>query len=307
MRERPKTRATAASSRRPSRPVGNGEGAPVARHRHQRPSRRPGCGALVARSRPAAGAVAIGAGLSDEVTAPITMRRVGEVEDRPVGQVDPVDDVPAQRTRVAEQPVAQVAERAAEQQPEADRPAAGAQPPRGGDDERRRPRGHQREDDRRAARPARRPRPGCGSAAGPARRGPARRRPVGPRCDATTSLLTRSTTKASTAAAEQDRELTAAEPVGRRVPVSGAGAPIVQGLAGPVVTVLLYRLVDRTRRPRPGAASAPPCVHCRGADHGATASAALALECGTAPTGTSSGACSQERPGDGGSPGASTP
>ena len=51
---------------------------------------------------------------------------VGQVEDRPVVQVDPVDDVAAQRAGRPEQPVTEVAERAAEQQAERPGPAGRA-------------------------------------------------------------------------------------------------------------------------------------------------------------------------------------
>ena len=53
---------------------------------------------------------------------------IGQVEDGPVVQVDPVDDVAAQRARGPKEPVAEVAERAAEQQPERPGPAGRRQP-----------------------------------------------------------------------------------------------------------------------------------------------------------------------------------
>src|SRR5664279_2663817 len=74
-------------------------------------------------------------------------RRVGEVEDRPVGPVgaeeaDPVDDVSSSEPGRAEDAVDEVAERATEHQAERDRPAGRAHPAGSAQDH-----GHHRERD----------------------------------------------------------------------------------------------------------------------------------------------------------------
>ena len=110
VRERPNIRARAASTRSPASPSGtrttpvvDASGVPVVGPRLRvavEPDRRG-----TAWSRISAGA---------DVDAD-----VGDVEDRPVRQHEEVDDVAAQRPRVAEEPVGEVAGDAGQQQPEA--------------------------------------------------------------------------------------------------------------------------------------------------------------------------------------------
>src|SRR6202034_3677387 len=74
-------------------------------------------------------------GEQDEQDATAGNGGVGQVEHGPVaGQLDPVDDVSAKGPRRAEDPVDEVAGRAAEQQAEADRPADAPQVPGGAQD-----------------------------------------------------------------------------------------------------------------------------------------------------------------------------
>ena len=65
---------------------------------------------------------------------PADHRRIGHVEHRPPADRQEVDDMPPQRSRRAEEPVDQVAHRAAEDHAEADRPPRRHQPPAHPDD-----------------------------------------------------------------------------------------------------------------------------------------------------------------------------
>ena len=119
VRERPNSRATA-QRRGAARPARRAPAAAVGRHGSTARS-------LVAgwRRGPSNRRSRCSARTTTASTAPQHDRRVGEVEDRPVASADadPVDDVTAPDAGRPEDPVDQVAERAAEEQPERDRPA----------------------------------------------------------------------------------------------------------------------------------------------------------------------------------------
>src|ERR1700729_1756899 len=130
-RDSPNILASAASSRSPSRPSG------TASRRSSGSVIGPGRWWLRIRGGGAgAGAVQADTEQSeqDDQDAGADDGGVGQVEDRPVGQLDPVDDAALERAGGAEDPVEQVAGGPAEQQAQRDGPAHAAQVARGTQD-----------------------------------------------------------------------------------------------------------------------------------------------------------------------------
>ena len=130
VRDSPNSREIAASTRSPASPLGTcSTFMPGDAHA----SRRPRCAPASSWSHRLSGRVVGVDALAVETDAAQAQqdeqhrgdgdRAVGDVEDRPVRELDEVDDVAAERCRVAEDPVGDVAERAAEEEAERDRPA----------------------------------------------------------------------------------------------------------------------------------------------------------------------------------------
>src|SRR4051794_20019688 len=135
VREKPKSRASATSRRRPSNPSGTG-------------SNR--VSAIRVPPGPSVDVDAEGGEAGGQDGAAHD-RRVGQVEDRPVlavgaEEADPVDDVSPKDARVAEDAIGEVAQRAAEDEPERDGPAGRAHAAGGPDDEDDHRDGHRGED-----------------------------------------------------------------------------------------------------------------------------------------------------------------
>src|SRR6476620_3593256 len=138
VRDRPKSRARAASTRSPSRPSGTGSA---------RTSDIALCPAGGVPGLALRGALPVDAdaaqGEQGDQDGRGHHRRVGDVEDRPVRQLQEVHDVPAAGPGRAHHPVGEVAQRAAEQQAEGPGPPPAAEAAAGGHDDRDDAAGHQ--------------------------------------------------------------------------------------------------------------------------------------------------------------------
>ena len=130
VRDSPNSREIAASTRSPARPLGTCstfEGCLAGRVSEVSLTSR--ATPLPDPRRPVRPSMPMPRRLSStNSTAATRDRAVGDVEDRPVRQLDEVDDLAPERRRVAEDAVGDVAERATEDQPERDRPGPAAQP-----------------------------------------------------------------------------------------------------------------------------------------------------------------------------------